>query len=609
MQITRQDGGGTEGPVGLFRMAPSGLKLGHRVVELDCGWNNSPYSGPFLFIESFEQRKLLSEVCQWVLVDVAGSVNQVRPKGLRVEPLQESLPVLPDRIDWLRNSQLTSSSMQMALRIYLSLSRRVDAFLLSFSRTGQLDPSQAVAISKILARAQKLSLAALIWLTRIKNRRYYQAQHCVNTAILMAGFIYALKWDSERVEMAALIGLLHDIGKSRLDPRLLQKTERLTDEELNLIRTHPVIGYELLRANPELAWEVTAAIHASHERPDGEGHPRGLSGDAIPLLARAIAIVDAYDAMTSARPHVEAMTHQQALGVLWKERGRQFDQRLTEAFIQFLGRIPPGTLVRLSDQRLAIATEIETQGSMQPRVQPIEGTPADFDFGQEILLPPLFVADGQASLRIEEVLPDGAAGFSMLELTRRLFQTEELADAPAPSLLQDDPPSVERPFSARQTLKPPPTEDKPWAGAVDPEPELPPREVHQGGPSCLVVDDSLTARTLLGTLLQREGFHVRSVESGEQALTELDRCPADLVFLDILLPGMSGFSVLRKFRQAKLLDRMPVVMISASPQAAEQFFVESIGADDFLLKPFERADLVACLERLSRSARLNLPNS
>ncbi|MGY6554828.1 MAG: HD domain-containing phosphohydrolase [Wenzhouxiangella sp.] len=598
MQLIDSQVSGAMNEAGLFRVAPNALKLGHKVIRLDCAWSESPFPGPSLLIETFEQKRQVAEVCKWVVVDVSSSPNPTRPKGLQVEPLYESLPTLPARVDLLQRSRLSGESMRVALRIYWTLSRRVADFILSFRGSGRLDMKLALSISSLLAQAQNVSLAALIWMTRIKSRRYYHAQHSVNTAILMAGFVHALNWDQDRVQTAALVGLLHDLGKARVDPKLLQKPGHLTDAEFEELKMHPVIGYELLKQNPELSWEVSSAIYASHERPDGAGYPRGLTGDAIPLMARLIAIVDAYDAMTSERAHGHPLSHQKALGVLWKERDRQFDQRLVEAFIQFLGWVPPGTLVRLSDERLAVAIEMQANGSVRPLVRPIVGTSEAFELGPELLLPPQFGGESDAPLRIAELLADNAEGFAMRELTRKLFDALDLVSEAGPDEVLTGQ-GLAAASIAQSTPAVVPGTDR---MSALPEPELP--SLPFAGLRCLVVDDSVTVRRTLSNLLDREGFEVRSVESGEDALPALAEGAADVVFLDILLPGMSGFSVLREFRRKKLLENMAVVMISGNPQATEQFFLERIGADDFLPKPFGQPDVEACLRRLVRSQRL-----
>ncbi|KAA2285872.1 response regulator [Arenimonas fontis] len=114
----------------------------------------------------------------------------------------------------------------------------------------------------------------------------------------------------------------------------------------------------------------------------------------------------------------------------------------------------------------------------------------------------------------------------------------------------------------------------------------------------LVVDDSPTIVTLLARMLRQNGYHVLEAGSAEEAL-EIARVETpELIFLDIVLPGMDGFACLRQLRRDPYTRDIPVIMISGNEQATEQFYVQRIGADDFMKKPFSRAEVFARIERL-----------
>jgi Response regulators consisting of a CheY-like receiver domain and a winged-helix DNA-binding domain len=120
----------------------------------------------------------------------------------------------------------------------------------------------------------------------------------------------------------------------------------------------------------------------------------------------------------------------------------------------------------------------------------------------------------------------------------------------------------------------------------------------------LVVDDSATIRAVLGKMLGQDGYEVLKAADGESAL-ELARTERpDLVFLDIVLPGLSGFAVLRKLRHDPLTQHIPIVMISGNVQATEQFYVQRYGADDFMKKPFGRAEVFERIQQLVLAGRL-----
>lgn len=135
------------------------------------------------------------------------------------------------------------------------------------------------------------------------------------------------------VARIALGGFLHDLGKIGVPDAILNKPDRLTDEEYAVIRTHPEIGNRLLSGHP-LAELAKAAVHAHHETPDGKGYPLGLSGKSIPVDARIVGICDAFDAMTSNRPYRRGMPIEKALSIIEQNLGRQFDTELGLSFLE-----------------------------------------------------------------------------------------------------------------------------------------------------------------------------------------------------------------------------------------------------------------------------------
>jgi len=138
------------------------------------------------------------------------------------------------------------------------------------------------------------------------------------------------------VARITLGGFLHDLGKIGVPDAILNKPDRLTDEEYAVIKTHPEVGNNLLAGHP-LAELARAAVLSHHETPDGRGYPRQLSGEAIAIDARIVGITDAFDAMTSSRPYRKGMPIAKALVIIEDNLGRQFDRTLGERFI-LLGR-------------------------------------------------------------------------------------------------------------------------------------------------------------------------------------------------------------------------------------------------------------------------------
>lgn len=129
-----------------------------------------------------------------------------------------------------------------------------------------------------------------------------------------------------------LLGALHDIGKVGVEGNILNKPDRLIDEEWLEMRKHPEIGYRIAMSSPELV-HIAEYILSHHEHWNGQGYPRGLKGEEIPLLSRILGVVDAYDAMTQDRSYRKAMKKEKAIAEIRKNAGIQFDPRIVEIFL------------------------------------------------------------------------------------------------------------------------------------------------------------------------------------------------------------------------------------------------------------------------------------
>ena len=131
--------------------------------------------------------------------------------------------------------------------------------------------------------------------------------------------------------------LLHDIGKLGISDAILLKKEKLTSDEMTVMKGHSIIGFELLQNIEVLKHSLKLPLH-HHERWDGTGYPFGLRGTEIPLAARIFAVVDVYDALTSNRPYHEAVSHQVAMDYIQQEAGHAFDPDVVSKFVEMVGK-------------------------------------------------------------------------------------------------------------------------------------------------------------------------------------------------------------------------------------------------------------------------------
>ncbi len=163
-----------------------------------------------------------------------------------------------------------------------------------------------------------------------KNRR--EEQHSRRVAELCEKLAMNLNMTEDKIKEIKNAGLLHDIGKIAISENLLNKPGKLTTEELEEVRRHPEIGYRILCSANEMT-DIAEYVLSHHERWDGGGYPRGLSGEEIPLQARMIAIADTFDAMTSIRSYRDPVSEEDAARELMKYAGTQFDPELVHCFV------------------------------------------------------------------------------------------------------------------------------------------------------------------------------------------------------------------------------------------------------------------------------------
>jgi cyclic di-GMP phosphodiesterase len=145
----------------------------------------------------------------------------------------------------------------------------------------------------------------------------------------------------ERVELMAILAPLHDIGKVGIPDAVLNKPGPLTPEESAQMRTHPRLGFNAIAnaealsliEDEEILGLAKDLVFTHHEWWDGQGYPRGLAGDEIPIGGRILAVVDVYDALVAARPYRVPLPHQQAVDAIRAQRGTHFDPDVVDAFV------------------------------------------------------------------------------------------------------------------------------------------------------------------------------------------------------------------------------------------------------------------------------------
>ena len=182
-----------------------------------------------------------------------------------------------------------------------------------------------------------------------------------------------------------MAGLLHDIGKIAVPDVVLNKPGQLTDAEFDLVKAHPVRGWEILNASSGVDDVVLDVCLHHHERVDGKGYPDKLSGDALSLAARMGAVCDVYDAITSNRCYKVGWAPAEALRKMAEWQDGHFDKSVFHAFVKAVGIYPVGTLVKLKSGRLAVVIDQSKQSLLKPIVKVFFSSSSNTYITQEIM--------------------------------------------------------------------------------------------------------------------------------------------------------------------------------------------------------------------------------
>lgn len=194
-------------------------------------------------------------------------------------------------------------------------------------------------------------------------------ENALNCAFLSVLVGQHLNLPKHKLLHLATAALLHDIGMHRLPDRILNKEGKLTPEEAQLVRTHPIHSYKIITREMKYPEEVGVAALQHQERWDGEGYPKRIAGQNIILPARVIGVVDSFEAMVSNRPYRSSMIGYAAMRALLSDNARRFDPDVLKVFIRTMGIYPIGSIVLLNNGAIGRVLENNPEAPLKPRVK------------------------------------------------------------------------------------------------------------------------------------------------------------------------------------------------------------------------------------------------
>jgi len=342
------------------------LRIGMYVDKFDGNWLKHPFWKSAFKLDSNKNLKAIldSEVTH-VWIDTS--------KGDDVESVKKAQPEDSNKTEKKKEKPVHKVALEEEMDVakeVLSQAKQATIEMFQEARMGK-----SVSIAEVGPLVDEISQSvtrnpsAMLSITRMKNKDDYTYLHSVAVCALMIALGKQLNYKGD-MHSLGMAGLLHDVGKMNIPEDVLNKPGKLTDEEFDIIKSHPKQGWEILKKSSDNIDDIAldACLH-HHERVDGHGYPDKLSADNISLEARMGAVCDVYDAITSDRCYKKGWEPAEALKKMTEWKDGHFDDDIFNAFVKTIGIYPTGTLVKLQSGRLGIVTDQSEQTLLKPKIK------------------------------------------------------------------------------------------------------------------------------------------------------------------------------------------------------------------------------------------------
>ena len=342
------------------KIGTSELQVGMYIHDLDARWLDHPFfASRFLVRDEQTIQRIASAGLRRVYIDTERGKDIDAGVSLAdVEAaVDRRLDRTPDPAAERRARVPAPVEMVRARVLYRETTSVVRNLMLATRSGRQVDLAALDPLAERMVQSAFRNPHALSGISRIKSKDEYTFMHCVGVSALMVSFARELELPEQQILDVAVGGLIHDIGKSMVPQHVLNKPDRLSDEEFAKMRDHVTYSRRLLADLPGLPQSALDVALLHHERMDGTGYPVGMDGETIPLIGRMSAIVDVYDALTSVRVYKEAWEPNQAMKKLVEWSPDHFDIELVHHFVRCIGIYPVGATVALESGRVGVVVD------------------------------------------------------------------------------------------------------------------------------------------------------------------------------------------------------------------------------------------------------------
>ncbi len=372
------------------KVQASDVRLGMYIHAIRGNWLEHPFwKKSFKLEQQKDLDKLVSCDLDEIWIDTSKGLDVAGDKKIPLENPQPVKPVSTGAAVPPVKKPVARVSMEEELEAAKKIQNKAkEAVTSMFSevRMGKaLEIEGAESLVEEINQSMERNPNALLTLIRLKNVNEYTYMHSVAVCMLMVALGRQLGLDAAQIKQAGTAGLLHDIGKMVIPNEVLNKPGQLTDEEFVIMKSHPERGWEILKSCYQVHETALDVCLHHHERVDGKGYPKKLSGDALTLFARMGAVCDVYDAISSDRCYKPAWSPAESIRKMASWKDGHFDETVFQAFVKTIGIYPSGTLLKLKSGRLGVVMEQSTKKLTTPIIKTFFSTRANAHIPVEIL--------------------------------------------------------------------------------------------------------------------------------------------------------------------------------------------------------------------------------
>jgi putative nucleotidyltransferase with HDIG domain len=269
----------------------------------------------------------------------------------------------------IEEPQDTSTGIAAARRVYGSAVETAERLWETAKAGDKPDPRAAGRIIDSLANLVSQDRTSLMALTALKRYDNYTFTHMVNVSVLAMAQARSFNLDGPLLREFGFAALMHDIGKVHTPLEILNKPDKLTTEEFDLMKQHVVDGAHILRRTPEMPALAPVVAFEHHLRQDLSGYPENIGHRELNLCTQIVSIADVYDALRSNRVYREGLPSERVRAIMTQKDNPAFNTRLLRRFINLMGLFPVGTLVRLNTDAVAVVTHEHPTDPFRPQVK------------------------------------------------------------------------------------------------------------------------------------------------------------------------------------------------------------------------------------------------